>query len=119
MATLTPLQLDDKGQTYTDLVAQLVAAVDLSNDFYNDGNCVIVVSNASAGVRVLTVKSQPDPFGRGGVAADDIVTNIPAGKVGFTSFLNPASFNSGGKATFTLDATATTTIGVLRLRKLR
>lgn len=120
MATLTPFnQLDDYGERILDLDGALAAAVDTTNDFFNSGNEQIVVSNASAGVRTLTVKAQPDPFGRGGATIGDLVAAIPAGKIGVTSFLNPAMYNAGGKCTFTLDAVATTKHGILRFAKNR
>lgn len=121
MATLTPFDtLDDFGEKIVDLDGALAAAVDTTNDFFNTGSEMIVVSNASAGNRVVTVKSQPDPFGRGGSGVGDLVITIPAGKMGISGFLNPASYNGGsGKCQFTLDAIATTKIGVLRLRKIR
>lgn len=121
MATLSPIAtLTDDGKTVVvDIDGSLAAAVDLSNNFLNDGNISIYVSNASGGNRVVTVKAQPDPFGRGGAGVGDVVCTIPAGKIGKLPFLNPASFNSGGQCTFTLDAVATTKIGIYREKKIR
>lgn len=117
MATLTPFDtLDDFGEKITDLDGALTAAVDTSNDFYNHGNQMIIVSNASAGNRVVTVKGQKDPYN---AQVDDLTITIPAGKIGLTGLLNPAMYNSGAKCTFTLDATATTKIGVLTIRRVR
>lgn len=115
MATLTPfITLDDYGESIVDIDGALAAAVDTTNDFFNSGMEQIVVSNASAGVRTLTVKAQPDPFGRGGATVGDIAIAIPAGKIGMSSLLNPAMYNAGGKCQFTLDAVATTKHGILR-----
>lgn len=117
MATLNPADtLDDSGDSIVDIDAALAAAADLSNDFFNHGDQIIVCSNASAGVRTLTVTGRRDPYG---ALVDNLVVAIPAGKIGMTSFLNPAMYNSGAKCTFTLDATATTKIGIIKLRKLR
>ena len=117
MATLTPFDtLDDFGEKIVDIDAALAAAADVSNDFYNHGNQVIIVSNASAGVRNVSVVARADPYG---VTGSNLAIAIPAGKIGMTGFLNPAIYNSGAKCTFTLDATATTKIGVLTIRKVR
>jgi hypothetical protein len=120
MATLNPANtLDDFGEAITDLDAALAAAVDLTNDFFNDGNLVLVVSNGGGGPVTATVKGQPDPYSRGGAGVGDVANIVPAGKIGIYSLLNPAMFNGGGKTTFTLSATASVKIGVIRLRKLR
>lgn len=120
MATLVPAStLNDSGGKIVDLDGALAAATATSNDFFNSGNEIYVVSNASAGVRNVTVVAQPDPYGRGGATVGDIAIAIPAGKIGITSLLNPASFNAGGKCTVTLDATATTKHGIIRFLKLR
>lgn len=117
MATLTPFDtLDDGGDSVVDLDAALAAASDTSNDFFNDGSCVVVVSNGDASSKTATILGRTDPFG---ATVADIVMIVPAGKVGMSSFLNPALYNSGGKVTFTLSATTSTKIGVLRLRKIR
>ncbi len=120
MATIAVADtLDDFGERIVDLDGAGTQLVDTSNQFYNSGSEVIVCSNASGGNRVLTVKAQPDPYGRGGATVGDLVNTIPAGKVGFVGFLNPASFNAGGMCTFTVDAVATTKVAILRLRKIR
>lgn len=120
MATLAVAStLDDSGNKILDLDGAGTQLVDSSNDFFNSGNEVIVCSNASAGVRTLTIKGQPDPYGRGGSTVGDIACAIVAGKIMMSSLLNPAMFNSGGKCTFTVDAVATTKVAIVRLRKLR
>lgn len=120
MATLAITDtLDDSGERILDIQAAAVQLVDASNQFYNSGNEIIVCDNQSAGSRVLTVKGQPDPYGRGGSGVGDVVMTIPTLKVGMTGFFNPASFNNGGILTFTVDAVLTTKVAILRLRKLR
>lgn len=126
MATLTPIAtLDDKGQS-ANITAGLVAAVDLVNDFLNDGNVVIVIRNTDTNAKTLTISGQPDPFGRGGSTVGDVVLNLAAGNVtpqiDLSSLLNPAMFNIGGKCTTTIAGTGGVTgvsIGLYRLRKLR
>ncbi len=120
MATLSMADtLDDNGDRILDLDAACAAAADTSNDFFNNGDCVLVVSNGAASAVTATVKGAPDPYGRGGGGVGDVAIVVPAGKIGISGLLNPAMFNSGGKTTFTLSATASVKIGVLRLRKLR
>ncbi len=117
MATIAVANtLDDSGEAIVDLDAAGTQLVDASNLFYNTGNEVIVCSNASAGVRTLTVIGQRDPFG---VLASNLACAIPAGKIGFIGFLNPAIYNAGGLVSFTVDAVATTKLAILRLRKIR
>ena len=118
MTTLAPADTlnDSPGDSIVDIDGALAAATETSNDFYNHGDQILVVSNASAGNRVVTVIGRPDPYG---VTADNLVVTIPAGKIGMTGFLNPAVFNSGGKCSYTLDATATTKHGIIKLRKIR
>ena len=117
MATLNPADtLDDFGEKIADLDGALTAAVDTSNDFFNHGDQMLVVSNASAGNRVVTFTARADPYN---VTGSALVITIPAGKIGVSGFMNPAIWNSGGKCTFTLDAVAPTQIGILKLRKIR
>lgn len=119
---LTPIAtLLDIGRGVLDLDAALTQATFADLVFYNDGNVVLFISNASAGVRTVTVKSQQDPFSRGGAAdtQNDEVIAITAGKIGFIPFMNPAMFNLGGMVTVTLDAVATTKVGIYRLTKAR
>ncbi len=111
--------MNDSGDSIVDMAAAGTQLADLSNDFFNSGNEIIVCDNQSVGNRVLTIKGQPDPFGRGGSGVGDITITIPTLKVGCSSFLNPAMFNSGGKCTFTVDATTTTKVAIVRLRKIR
>lgn len=120
MATLTPINtLDDSGESIADLIGALAAPTDLVNDFFNDGNCIIVVNNGDAASKTITVESQPDPFGRGGGTTGDMAVVIAAGDVGLISLLNPAMWNGGGKCTLTLSALTSVTMGIIRLRKLR
>ena len=122
MATLTVSSsnvLDDNGARILDLDGALAAAADTSNDFFNNGDVVLVVSNGGASAVTATIKGQPDPYGRGGATVGDVAMAVAAGKIGISGLLNPAMFNSGGKTTFTLSATASVKIGVIRLRKLR
>ena len=120
MATLTPFNtLDDSGESILDLVAGLSAAVDLSNDFFNDGNLILFVNNGDAAPHTITIESQPDPFGRGGGVVGDMAVVIAAGDLAMISLLNPAMWNGGGKVTPTLSALTSMTLGLVRLRKLR
>lgn len=120
MATLTPVATrDDTGVGIADIVALLANAADLQNDFVNDGNNVLFVNNGSASPLVVTLIAEPDPFGRGGGGVGDEAITIPAGKLGMFPFASPAMFNSGAKAAFTLDATATIKIGIVKIKKNR
>lgn len=120
MATLTPINtLDDSGEAIADLNAALVAPTDLVNDFFNDGNLILVVYNGSGSGITLTVESQPDPFGRGGGTTGDLTVSIATLDHALVSLLNPAMWNGGGKCTLTLSSITTVTLGLIRLRKLR
>jgi len=113
---LTPIAtLLNRGIGVADLQAALAAATDTEIQFKNSGDLVLFVDNQSAGVRTVTLKAQPDPFGRGGAGVNDEVIAIPAGEVGFVPFMSPAMFNNGGIASVELDATATTNVGIYRL----
>jgi len=120
MATLTPVATrDDTGQGIADIVSLLDAAVDLQNDFVNDGNLVLFVNNGSVNPLVVTLIAEADPYGRGGGGVGDEAITVPAGAIGMFPFASPAMFNNGAKAAFTLDATATIDIGIVRLKKNR
>lgn len=115
---LTPIaNLLDRGEGVADLQAALAAATDTELQFANDGNMVLFIDNQSAGVRQVTLKATPDPFGRGGAGTNDVVIDIPAGEVGFFPFMTPAMFGNVGLTTVTLDASATTNVGLYRLTK--
>lgn len=118
--TLTPIaELLDRGVGVADLQASLVAATDVDLEWRNDGNLVLFIDNQDAGARTVTLKAQPDPFGRGGAGVNDEPISIPAGQMGFIPMHTPAMFNSGGLAAATLDATTSTSVGLYRLRKAR
>ncbi len=115
---LTPIAtLLNRGIGVADLQAALEAATDTELQFKNSGDLVLFVDNQSAGVRTVTLKAQPDPFGRGGAGVNDEIINIPAGEVGFIPFMDAAMFNSGGIVSVELDAVLTTNIGVYRLTR--
>lgn len=120
MATYNPIaSLGDIGKGVADIDAALTTATALTNDFYNDGNVVLFVSNGSATAVTLTIKSQPDPYGRGGSGVGDETLSIPAGKMAVVPFMNPAMFNAAGLTTFTLSAFASVKVGIYRFIKNR
>lgn len=123
MATLAPIAvLNDNGRGVSDIQAALAQAADLTNDFFNAGDAILVVDNQTVGSITVTLKSQPDDMGRGGTADtnNDEVLTIPTLKTGFFPFLNPRGWNGGGKAQFTLSSVAAgVKIGVWRMQKLR
>lgn len=96
-----------------------IAATETTVTWANTGDDIFFVSNQSGGNRVATLKSQTDPFERGGSAdtQNDEAITIPTLMVGLFPFADPAMFNSGGLATVTLDATTSTKVGVIRIRK--
>ena len=113
---LVPIaDLSDRGVGVVDLQAALAAATEVDLQFVNTGDLVLFVDNQSAGVRTVTLTATPDPFGR---AVDEVIA-IPAGEVGFFPFMSPSMFSTGGGgvANVTLDAFATTNVGIYRLFK--
>lgn len=120
MTVYSPIaNLGDKAEGVVDIDAALTTATELNNSFQNDGNLVLMVSNGSAGAITATIKGTPDPYGRGGAGVGDEAISIPAGKIGFFPFANPAMFNSGGSVNFTLSAFASVKVGLYRLTKTR
>lgn len=119
-AYATTAEYLDRGAGIQDLEASLVAAA-TSMEFKNDGNIVVVINNGSVGSVTATLKSQPDPYGRGGASDtdNDEVYTIAAGKLAFIPLMNPAMFNLSGVAQITLSAAASVTVGFFRLTKAR
>ena len=119
-AYATTVEYLDRGAGTADLDALLVAAA-TSMEFKNDGNIVVVVSNASAGSVTATLKSQPDPYGRGGPsdADNDEVYTIAAGKIAFIPLMHPGMWNLSGVAQITLSSATSVTVGFIRLTKAR
>lgn len=110
----------DLGKGIADLDAACVAASGTAIEFYNDGNVLVVISNGSAGAITATIKSAPDPYGRGGPSDNDNdeAISVPAAKVGLFVFANPGGFNSGGLCSLVLSASASVKVGLFRVTKV-
>ena len=111
----------DAGVGIADIATAATALTDVDNDFRNDGNIIALIVNADAGARTVTLKSQPDPYGRGGATDtdNDEVITVPAGETGIIPMMNMAMFNSTGVARITVDATTSTSLLLIRIKKFR
>jgi len=117
--TLTPIAtLTDRGVGVADIDAALVAATEVGHVFTNDGNIMAFISNGGGVAVTATLVAEPDPYGRGATANDEVIS-IPAGGVGMFSLANPAMFNAGGLAALNLSVFASVKIGIYRIRKVR
>lgn len=110
----------DLGKGIADLDAACTAAAGTAIEFFNDGNVLVAISNGSAGAITATLKSAPDPYGRGGPSDtdNDEVLSVPAAKLGLFMFANPGGFNSGGLCSLTLSAAASVKVGLFRITKV-
>jgi hypothetical protein len=103
----------DRGVGNADLEALLVAAASTSLVFPNDGNVFVVIKNASVGSVTATLEGVKDPYG----ALQDEALTILASKIAIIPFANRARFNAQGRATLTLSASASVSVGFFRMTK--
>lgn len=90
---------------------------DLSVQFPNDGNVVMLLKNGATPC-VVTLKAVADPYGRGGSAGSgDVVFNLAASDQAFIPFMDPAMFNAGSYATVQADVVTTLSYALYRLIK--
>lgn len=94
------------------------SAVDAANGmmFPNDGKTVLLVRNADAAAKTVTVRAVPDPFGR----SVDLALVIAAGKTAMVGPLAPVAWNqtSGadlGRVYVDFSAATSTTVACARL----
>lgn len=111
----------DAGIALNDLETAATALTDVDNDFRNDGNIIAIVFNGDASPHTATLKSQPDPFGRGGATDtdNDEAVTIAAGDFALFPFMNMAMFNSTGVARITVDAITSMKLLLVRIKKFR
>lgn len=95
----------------------LTAADAVNNhDFLNDGQCHVLVQNASASPVTVTAISVADPVaGRTG----DLALTVPANSLGVFPKLDPAYFNqTTGKAHIDVSAATSIKLAVVRMKNV-
>ena len=110
-------ELNDRGAGIDGVNSDGVANDGTNTDitFVNDGNTAVAVYNGTASPITATLKSQPDRFGRGAVAATDESITVAADDCGLFPFINGEGFGILGVVTVTL-STADAAIKVLPFR---